>query len=193
MNRSQALHFYVANWRLLLRGLVLGRRAHISYGVHTYGAPIVRWWGEDAGLTIGKYCSIARGVTIFLGGNHRTDWVTTYPFNVFHHWSANSKRDGHPWTRGDVVIGNDVWLGDGSTILSGVRIGDGAVVGARAVVVKHVPPYAIVAGNPARIVRYRFERTQIEALSALKWWDWPESKIRENMDALLGTDPNALI
>jgi acetyltransferase-like isoleucine patch superfamily enzyme len=91
------------------------------------------------------------------------------------------------------VIGNDVWLGDGSTILSGVRIGDGAVVGARAVVVKHVPPYAIVAGNPARIVRYRFERTQIEALSALKWWDWPESKIRENMDALLGTDPNALI
>lgn len=192
MNTSQRLRFYVGNWRLLLRSLLLRRRARISYGLHSYGTPTVRWWGEDAGLVIGKYCSIARGVTIFLGGNHRTDWITTYPFNVFRHWRGDSKREGHPWTRGDVVVGNDVWLGDGCTILSGVRIGDGAVVAARAVVARDVPAYAIVAGNPGRVIKYRFPPDQVEALQAVQWWDWPEEKIRANLDVLLGPDPSAL-
>ena len=160
----------------------------MSIGEHTYGAPEIQWWGEAARLKIGRYCSIAVGVTIFLGGNHRTDWVSTYPFNAIDRWPDASRIKGHPSTRGDVVIGNDVWLGDGCTILSGIRIGDGAVVGARAVVTKDVAPFTIVAGNPARSIRTRFSQKTISRLQEIAWWNWPDDKVNSIVPKLMSGD-----
>jgi acetyltransferase-like isoleucine patch superfamily enzyme len=161
----------------------------IDVGRYTYGAPRVRWWGEQANLSIGKYCSIAERVEIYLGGNHHTEWVSTYPFSQFgKDWPNARGVSGHPATRGDVVIGNDVWLGAGCMILSGVRIGDGAVVGARAVVARDVPAYAIVAGNPATVVRKRFDDGTIAALQSIAWWDWPDARVRRHVPALMSGD-----
>lgn len=163
-------------------------------GEWTYGTPAVLSWGEGARLHVGRFCSIAPEVVILLGGNHRTDWVTTYPFPalVDMGWVEAEGVSGHPATRGDVHIGNDVWLGRGATVLSGVSIGDGAVVAARAVVARDVPPYAVVAGNPAEVVRWRFSAGDREFLEGLKWWDWPVERIRENMELLCSGDVDAL-
>ena len=152
-------------------------------GDWTYGKPAVLSWGEGAKFQVGKYCSIAAGVTILLGGEHRTDWVTTYPFNVM--WDGVSNVSGMPKTRGDVIIGNDVWIGRDAFIISGVQIGNGAVIGARSMVTKNVAPYTIVAGNPAKVVRERFTPEQREALLKIAWWDWSETRIREAVPLLL--------
>ena len=182
--------------RLLRKRLPLSARyPDYRFGRGTYddGLEILEW-GEGAKVSIGQFCSIAAGVKIFLGGNHRTDWVTTYPFSQFQAaWPAATGIGGHPATRGDVTIGNDVWIGAGATILSGVTIGDGAVVGASAVVSRDVPPYAIVAGNPGRVARYRFAQGTIDRLLATKWWDWPEDKISRFMPRLLGADIEAFL
>lgn len=144
--------------------------------------------GRDARLEIGKFCSIAEGVKIFLGGNHRVDWITTYPFPaLLHYWPEASGITGHPSTRGDVIIGNDVWIGTDAIILSGVKIGDGAVIGAGAVVTQDVNPYSIVIGNPAREIRRRFSDAMVDKLLEIRWWDWPPAKIRENLDFLCST------
>jgi len=155
-----------------------------NIGDYTYGCPRVFEWGEGAKLKIGKYCSIAEAVNIFLGGNHRLDWITTYPFMSIFDWKEAENLKGHPATKGDVVIGNDVWIGHGATILSGVKIGDGAVIGAAAVVAKDVEPYSVVVGNPAKEVKKRFPNNVIVKLLKLKWWDWPEDKIKENLPVL---------
>lgn len=156
-----------------------------SVGKYTYGKPILFHWGEPATLSIGNFCSIADNVKIFLGGNHRVDWLTTYPFNVLSdYWHTAKEIQGHPMSKGDVIIGNDVWIGYGATILSGIKIGDGAVIGAESVITKDVPPYTIVAGNPATIIRKRFKNSEIKKLLDLKWWDWDESKILNNLDIL---------
>lgn len=155
----------------------LGDRFHI--GDHTYGKPRVVSWNEGSTLIIGKYCSIATGVTIFLGSEHRIDWVSTYPFP--HLWEEAKDISGHPATKGDVTIGNDVWIGYGATILSGVTVGDGAVVGACSLVTKDIPPYGIAAGNPAQTLRYRFDEETIKQLLRIRWWDWPDEKVRENI------------
>ncbi len=168
---------------------LLGKRYEI--GEHTYGKPRVLSWGEGATLKIGKYCSISSGVTIFLGSEHRVDWVSTYPFSYL--WPEARSIKGHPATKGDVVIGNDVWIGYEVTILSGVYIGDGAVIGACSLVVDNIPPYAIAAGNPARIVRYRFDEETIEKLLKIKWWDWPDQKVRENVQLICCPDINEFI
>jgi acetyltransferase-like isoleucine patch superfamily enzyme len=157
-------------------------------GAHSYGVPLIRWWGEAAGLTIGDYCSIADGVQIFLGGNHRTDFVTSYPFASFIDWPETPNVNQVPETRGNVVIGNDVWIGSHACILSGVTIGDGAVIGAYAVVAKDVPPYAIVVGNPGRIVRRRFPDEVIEKLLEIRWWDWPRKHIENHLPELLSSN-----
>lgn len=151
-------------------------------------------WGEGARLHVGQFCSIASGVRIILGGNHRVDWVTTYPFTHFRDaWPSAAGISGHPATRGDVVIGNDVWLAFGATILSGVTIGDGAVIGAHAVVSRDVPPYAVVVGNPAQVVRRRFEQAVIDRLLAVAWWNWPDAKIARLMPKLLAADIEAFL
>ena len=152
----------------------------MSFGKHTYGHPLVWNDGSNANLYIGNFCSISQNVKILLGGNHRIDWVTTYPFghvntNIFNKFNGN----GHPSTKGNVIIGNDVWIGHSATIMSGVTIGDGAVVGAEAVVTKNVPPYAIVVGNPGRVVKKRFTDAVIEELLRIKWWDWDDAAIDE--------------
>jgi acetyltransferase-like isoleucine patch superfamily enzyme len=148
-------------------------------GDHTYGKPKVISWGEGASLRIGKYCSIATNVVIFLGSEHRIDWVSTYPFPFL--WEEARSITGHPATKGDVIIGNDVWIGYGVTILSGVTIGDGAAIGACSLVTKDIPPYAIVAGNPAQVLRFRFDEETIKALLRIKWWNWPDHQVRENI------------
>lgn len=131
----------------------------VDIGSYTYGNPRLFHWGEDSKLKIGKFCSIADDVKIFLGGNHRMDWITTYPFSALkEEWPEAKDVKGHPATKGDVVIGNDVWIGYGATILSGVKIGNGAVIGAMAVVSKDVEPYSVVVGNPALEVKKDFPK-----------------------------------
>jgi len=124
---------------------------------------------ENSNLTIGKYCSIALGVEIFLGGNHRFDFITTA--------LLDPNQRGRIKSKGDINIGNDVWIGYQATILSGTTIGDGAVVGAKSVVSGTIPPYAIVAGNPGSIIKYRFDQETIGFLLEARWWDWPKAKI----------------
>lgn len=119
-----------------------------SIGRFTYGSPLVMFDSPDINLKIGSFCSIAGGVAIFLGGNHRIDYTTTFPFNFVFEEFCGFK--GHPASKGDVIIGNDVWIGSCAVILSGVTIGDGAVIGANSIVTKDVEPYSVVAGNPAR-------------------------------------------
>lgn len=171
----------------------LSRCVNVEIGVHTYGCPNVIDYGEGSRLTIGRYCSIASGVTIMLGGNHRSDWITTYPFPaLLDHWPGAAGIAGHPLTKGNVVIGNDVWLASDALILSGVTIGDGAVVGARAVVTKDVSPYAIVAGNPAKFVRDRFAKEQVQELLAIRWWDWPEEVVAKALPLLCGGEVGQL-
>lgn len=166
----------------------IDREVH-DVGAFTYGSPQVHWWRPDARLVIGRYCSIAGGVNIFLGGNHRLDWATTYPFSdLVKTWPAAAGIGGTPVTKGDVRIGNDVWMGSFATILSGVTIGDGAVIGAHAVVSKDVPPYAVVIGNPARIVRYRFDAATINRLLKIRWWKWSEEKIGKALPSMLTDD-----
>lgn len=158
-------------------------------GEHTYGKPNVLHWGEAANLYIGKYCSIADDVTIFLGGNHRIDWISTYPFNILSEYFPNAKKIvGHPATKGDVKIGNDVWIGYGATILSGVTIGNGAVIGTKAIVAKDVPSYAVVVGNPAEIKKYRFSKDDIEKLEQIAWWNWDDSKVNEKIKMICNND-----
>lgn len=147
------------------------------YSYHGDGLS-VKWKGNDTTFRCGKFCSIADNLKIYLGGNHRTDWITTYPFGHTHKDKFNTfSGKGHPSTKGSVIIGNDVWIGDNVTIMSGVTIGDGAVVANNSHVVKCVEPYSIVGGNPAKLIRYRFTKEQIEKLLKIKWWDLPENQI----------------
>jgi len=159
-------------------------------GRGTYGEPSILDWEEHTTLKVGSFCSIAGGVQIFLGGNHRADWITTYPFSVFRETAKHI--DGHPASRGDVIIGLDVWIGHGAVILSGVHIGNGAVIGASAVVTRDVPAYSIVAVNPAKVVRLRFSENEISILQSLEWWSWDESKLDSAMPYLLNGDISAL-
>lgn len=158
----------------------LGMRAEV--GDYSYGKPLVFHWEEKTKLKIGKFCSISDEVRIFLGGNHRADWVSTYPFaGLTGEWPEAEGIEDHNVSKGDVVIGNDVWIGFGATILSGVTIGDGAVIGANALVAKDVAPYAIVGGNPAKEIKKRFSDDEIAALSKIQWWNWPIEKIKKNI------------
>lgn len=162
-------------------------------GDYTYGVPKVSFVNEDANLEIGKFCSIASGVEIFLGGNHRTDWITTYPFNVLNkNFPKAASIVGHPATKGSVIIGNDVWLGGNVTILSGVTIQNGAVIGNGSVVTKNIGPYEIWAGNPAKFIKKRFTDEEILFLEELKWWDWDIHKINLHIEYLCSNNLDAL-
>lgn len=152
-------------------------------GRASYGNPSIEFSENGGVLSIGNFCSLASNVKILLGGEHRPDWVSTYPFNLL--FKSAWEIQGHPRTKGDVIIGHDVWIGMEAIIMSGVTIGNGAVIGARAVVVKDVPPYAIIAGNPARLVKFRFDNKTISRLQNLEWWNWPDQKIEEYLPLML--------
>lgn len=146
---------------------------------------------ENAGLSIGKFCSIGKGCKVILGGNHRGDWISTFPFSALFPDSPDIA--DYQVSKGDVAIGNDVWIGAGVTILSGVTIGDGAIIGAGSVVVKDVAPYTLVAGNPAEFKKRRFDSETIKQLLDLNWWDWPEDEIREIIPILMSGDIEKLL
>lgn len=175
--------------------LAAGMRRHgWDVGNYSYGRPRIRHWGEPARLVIGRFCSIADGVELVLGGNHRLDFGSTYPFHDFPDlWPGVPAPPGFPATKGDIVIGSDVWIGSGAMILSGVTIGHGAVIAARAVVAKPVPPYAVVAGNPARLVRTRFDEATVARLLEARWWDLPDETIRSLVPLIQSPDIEALL
>lgn len=174
----------------LRRGEADKNEGNVCIGEFTYGELHIFNERTDAAVRIGKFCSVARDVRLLAGGEHRPDWNSTYPFNV---WIPEYKKiSGHPSFKGDIVIGNDVWIGMGATILSGVTIGDGAVVGAQAVVSRSVLPYTIVAGNPAQPVRKRFDEETIKRLLEMQWWDWEYKDIYHAIPLLQSNDTEAL-
>ena len=162
-------------------GLRKGRPSkYVTIGRYTYGVGehTVFNASADNPVAIGSFCSIADGVLIFSEGYHAMQRASTYPFQ------KRMLDQTEPGTgKGPVVIGNDVWIGARAIILSNISIGDGAVVGAGAVVVKDVPPYAIVAGNPARLIRFRFDPETIAALLRIAWWDWPDNRIEAEIES----------
>lgn len=146
-------------------------------------------------LKIGKFCSVACGAKfLFTSGNHSLRSLSTYTFPIFYEqWGLDPKNIRDAWdNKGDIVIGNDVWIGYEAVILSGVTVGDGAVIGIRAVVTKDVPPYTIVGGVPARPIRRRFDPQTIARLEELRWWDWEEERIARNLSAIQSGRPDLL-
>lgn len=153
----------------------------VKVGKFTYGTEwmsILVWDTDGIHVEIGRYCSLSFGLKVYTGGNHRADWITTYPFG---HSLPSSDRlppvAGHPAKCRPVVIGNDVWIGRDVTVMSGVTIGDGAIIAANSHVATSVPPYAIVGGNPARIIKMRFDENICADLLDLAWWTWPNEDI----------------
>jgi virginiamycin A acetyltransferase len=145
-------------------------------------------------LIIGKFCAIARGVKFIMNGaNHKLTGFSTYPFQIFGNgWErVMPQADEFPF-KGDTVIGNDVWIGYEAVMMPGVSVGDGAIVAAKAVVTKEVPPYSIVGGNPATVLRQRFSDETIERLLEIAWWHWDIEKITRNLDKIVGADIDAL-
>ena len=157
-----------------------------SIGVGTYGMPLVHDWDEGTTLRIGSYGSIASNVQIFLGGHHRVDWVSTYPFPS--RIAQKTDIGDFRGTNGDVIIGSDVWLCANAIILSGVTIGHGAVIANGAVVTKDVEPYSIVGGNPAMHLKYRFSDSIRKRLLAVEWWNFPHKILANNIDKICSSD-----
>jgi len=140
-------------------------------------------WSDDYKIILGKYNSIGRDCNFFLHANHRSDWITTSSqlWGPVTPEIAQMHMDmGHPTCKGNIIIENDVWIGAKSTIMSGVKISNGSIIVAGSTVTKDVPPYAIIAGNPGKIVKYRFTEEQIKKLLLISWWNWDEQKIKDN-------------
>ena len=166
------------------------KQSKIIVGKYTYGHQSLNIieYGNGKNLYIGKFTSIAPGVKVFLDyGDHNSSLTTSYPFQVLYNNIFNGKKYSivNNQNKGDVNIGNDVWIGMDTLILNGIKIGDGALIGANSVVTKNVKPYEFVAGNPAAHIKYRFDKEIIELLQELKWWDLEEKKIKEIMPMLL--------
>jgi len=178
--------------------ILVGKYSYYSgyYHGHSFD-DCARYLLPEAGvdrLVIGSFCSIGSGAAFIMAGNqgHRNDWISTFPFYWMSEVEAfNGAANGFE-PAGDTVIGNDVWIGSEAIIMPGVTIGDGAVIGTRALVTRDVPPYAIVGGNPARVIRKRFEEPRIDLLLEMRWWDWPEAHLRAAMQLLTSGDIEAL-
>jgi len=164
----------------------------VSIGRYSYGDNLIKvqQWKEGASLQIGSFCSIAKGVTFLLGGNHRTDWISTYPFgHVYANEMGINPVSEHPKTNGDIIINDDVWIGQNSTILSGVKVGAGAVIAANSTVVKNVLPYKIYGGNPAKLIKPRFNNQITDLLLMLKWWELDIEEIKK-IHPILCSEPS---
>lgn len=163
----------------------------VVHGKHTYGVEYIKVWDydipndSDLKVLIGNFCSIANDVFIFLAGNHNYKKLSTYPFNCFG-WSNSEPCLSK--TNGSVIIGSDVWIGKSVTIMSGINIGDGSIIASNSVVTKDVEPYSIVGGNPAKHIRYRFNVEDINDLLSIKWWEWEDEKIKDNISLIDSDD-----
>ena len=165
--------------------------SNVSIGKYTRGNPKIIDYGGRSKLTIGNFCSIAKDVTFLLGGSHIISWPTTFPFTTVLGVKNNPSEPKPQYA--ETKVGNDVWIGYGATILSGVTIGDGAIIGAKSVVSKDIEPYSIVVGNPPKLLRYRYSEKIINSLLEKKWWDLPEDRIEELLPVLLQPDIHKLI
>lgn len=164
--------------------------ANYTIGVMTYGFPKVYDYKDGTNLVIGNYCSFADNVNILIGGEHHSDYVSTFPFTTFLNGDFKIKDKK---SKGGVSIGNDVWVANNVTILSGVSIGDGAILGAGSVVTKNVKDYEIVGGNPAKHIKFRFSLEQINALKKIAWWEWDINKIKENYNLIMSNNIDLFI
>ena len=184
--------FFGANNVRIKRLVKAGR---VTIGPHSlaYCAPTIRdYMLDNTRIDIGDYCSLSASATIHIGGKHAIDAVTTYPHRIL--WQMEGAgRDGFPTPTGDSWIGSDVWFGDQVLMLSGIRVGHGVIAGTGAVITKDVPDYAIIGGNPARVLRYRFTEEQIAALLEIAWWDWPEEEVRRAVPLLTSTNVDDFI
>ena len=165
------------------------KQPNLIIGPYTYGRRNIRVVFTEAypkvQIIVGKFCSIASNVTIYLGsGFHSANNISTFPFGYVPKIFPASKRIVKGTTKGNILIENDVWIGSGSTIMSGIHIGNGAVISTNSHVIRNVAPYSIVGGNPAQLIRKRFSDAQIDRLLKIKWWDWPLEKIKANMSIL---------
>ncbi len=171
----------------------LVKAGRMTVGRHSYGIPVIKTYTHDTTrLSIGAYSAVSETAIVMLGGEHAVDRVTTFPLRIVLKLPG-AGQDGIPVPTGDTVIGNDVWVTQRAFIRSGVTVGDGAIVAAGAIVTKDVPAYAVVGGNPAKVLRYRFTPEQIEALLGIRWWDWPDDLVVEATPLLCGTDIDAFI
>jgi len=178
--------------------IVVGRYSYYSGYYHGHGFDdCARFLVPDDGadkLVIGSFCSIGSGAAFIMAGNqgHRADWISTFPFYWMSEVEAFADARNGFEPAGDTVIGNDVWIGSEAIIMPGVRIGNGAVIGTRALVTRDVEPYAIVGGNPARTIRKRFDDERVRLLLDMKWWDWPDEQLAAAMKVLTSGDVEAL-
>lgn len=145
-------------------------------------------------LIIGKFCALARGVKFIMNGaNHKLSGISTYPFQIFGNgWERVMPQEGELPYKGDTVIGHDVWIGYEALIMPGVNIGNGAIISSRSVVVADVPPYTIVGGNPAQVLKPRFDAQTIKRLQSIAWWDWPIDRISAHLEKIVNADIDAL-
>lgn len=162
------------------------KKKNVDIGAYSYGKPQIHRWSDNYRVRIGKFCSIADNVNLLVDGDHRSDWISTYPFGRL--LEGFPKNREHPRGKGNIEIGNDVWIARGAVILSGVKIGDGAIIGAGALVAKNVAAYEIVGGNPARNLGFRFSENEIKNLLEIAWWNWPLDRIREHIKLLESPD-----
>ncbi|GHB38548.1 chloramphenicol acetyltransferase [Pseudovibrio japonicus] len=174
--------------------IIVGKHSYYSgyYHGHSFES-CARYLRSDVEvqdkLIIGSYCSIGSGAVFMMAGNqgHRADWASTFPFHYFDEDTFAGAQDGFR-PSGSTSIGNDVWIGSEAMVMPGVRIGDGALIGSRAVVTKDVPAYAVVAGNPAKVVRSRFSEGQVQMLLEMKWWDWSDDVLKDAIPLLCSSD-----
>jgi acetyltransferase-like isoleucine patch superfamily enzyme len=172
-------------FRVIYKKLPYYQDAHITIGKYTYGITYntISLFKDTDSVSIGNFCSFAPEVRVVASGVHNIKAVSTYPL-VSNLLKRGRERD--TLTKGPIQIGNDVWIGYRATILSGVKIGDGAVIGAGAIVTSDIPPYAVAFGIPAKVIKYRFSQEAISSLLKIKWWEWEEGKIKEYLDDFYG-------